>query len=208
MFFIEDNNFLTDEHKQCIEAVQSPDGIPYFYQQSFSRMHYKPFTHTLLCHILIHRPEHQADDLQVKNYYNSDYAKIFEDMLFTFCNNNQIICTEVIRAAINLTYNNGQEKCFPHVDHPEEYHKQLIIYLNDPPDKESHTVIMDKDTSLGQYGSDGIVFPDGDPHLDEEKHQLKRIVPEKYKGVCFENLPHYQVYPKFGDRIVCVFTFK
>ena len=32
--------------------------------------------------------------------------------------------------------------------------------------------------------------------------------PEKYKGVCFENLPHYQVYPKFGDRIVCVFTFK
>ena len=143
----------------------------------------------------------------LKNYYNSDYAKIFEDMLFTFCNNNQIICTEVIRAAINLTYNNGQEKCFPHVVHPE-YHKQLIIYLNDPPEKESHTVIMDKDTSLCKNGSDGILFPDEDPHLDEEKHQLKRIVPEKYKGVCFENLPHYQVYPKFGDRIVCVFTFK
>ena len=194
MFFIEDNNFLTDEHKQCIEAVQRADGIPYFYQQSFSRTHYKSFTHTLLCHILIHRPEYQVDDLQVKNYYNSDYAKMFEDMLFTFCNNNQIICTEVIRAAINLTYNNGQEKCFPHVDHPE-YHKQLIVYLNDPPDKESHTVIMDKDTPLGEDG-------------DEEKHQLKRIVPEKYKGVCFENLPHYQVYPKFGDRIVCVFTFK
>jgi len=122
-------------------------------------------------------------------------------MLFTFCNNNQIICTEVIRAAINLTYNNGQEKCFPHVDH-SEYHKQLIVYLNDPPDKESHTVIMDKDTPLDKDGSDSILFP------DEEKHQLKRIVPEKYKGVCFENLPHYQVYPKFGDRIVCVFTFK
>ena len=196
MFFIEDNNFLTDEHKQCIEAVQSPDGIPYFYQQSFSRTHYKPFTHTLLCHVLIHRP-----DLREKNYYNSDYAEIFEDMLFTFCNNNQIICTEVIRAAINLTYNNGQEKCFPHVDH-SEYHKQLIVYLNDPPDKESYTIIMDKDTSLDKYGSDGILYP------DEEKHQLKRIVPEKYKGVCFENLPHYQVYPKFGDRIVCVFTFK
>ena len=131
---------------------------------------------------------------------NSDYAKAYEDMLFTFCNRNQITCTEVIRGAINLTYNNGQEKCFPHVDHAE-YHKQLIIYLNDPKDKEAHTVIMSKDTPHGVYGSDGIKFP-------PDKYELKRIVPEKYKGVCFENLPHYQHYPRFGDRIVAVFTFK
>ncbi len=200
MFLIEDNNFLTDEHKQIIEGVQRADGIPYFYQQSFEPLFYENFTHTLLCHVLIYRPEQQAE-VRAKNYYNSDYAKIFEDMLFTFCNKNQIICTEIIRAAINLTYNNGQEKCFPHVDH-HEYHKQLIIYLNDPQDKEAHTVIMDKDTPLGNYGSEGITFP------DEKKHQLKRIVPEKYKGVCFENLTHYQHYPRFGDRIVAIFTFK
>ncbi len=199
MFFIEDNDFLTDEHKEVIELTQRSEGISYFYQRSFEPLFYKDLTHTLLCHVLFCRPE-QKDEMGVRSYYNSDYAKVFEDMLFTFCNRNQITCTEVIRGAINLTYNNGQEKCFPHVDY-QEYHKQLIIYLNDPQDKEAHTVIMDKDTPLGINGSDGILFP-------PEKHELARIVPEKYKGVCFENLPHYQHYPKFGDRIVCVFTFK
>ena len=51
-------------------------------------------------------------------------------------------------------------------------YKQLIIYLNDVHDKEAHTVVMNKDTPLGKYGSDVILFP------DEKKHQLKRIVPD------------------------------
>ena len=165
MFFIEDNDFLTDEHKEVIELTQRSEGISYFYQRSFEPLFYKDLTHTLLCHILFYRPE-QKDAMGVRSYYNSDYAKVFEDMLFTFCNRNQITCTEVIRGAINLTYNNGQEKCFPHVDY-HEYHKQLIIYLNDPQDKEAHTVIMDKDTPLGINGSDGILFP-------AEKHELAR----------------------------------
>ena len=184
MFFVEDKDFLTDQDKEVIEVTQNSDGVSYFYQRSFEPSLYEDLTHTLLCHVLFFRPE-QRDEFNVKSLYNSDYSKVFENMLFRFCNKNNITCTEVIRGAINLTYNNGNEKCSPHVDH-KDYHKQLIIYLNDPKDKESHTVIMDKD----------------------KKNELKRIVPEKYKGVCFENLPHYQVYPRFGDRVVAIFTFK
>ena len=189
MFFIEDSDFLTDEHKQAIEAVRTDD-FPYFYQPSFETAYYEPFTHVLLCHILILRQEERKNN----QVYNSVFSKIFEDMLVTFCNKNQVEHNETLRGAINLTFNNGQGQCFPHVDHVG-YHKQLLIYLNDPADKESHTVILDEDTPLG--------IPD-----DGNQKQLKRVVPEKYKGVCFENLPHYQVYPKFGERIVSVFTFR
>ena len=189
MFFIEDSDFLTNEHKQVIEAVRTVD-FPYFYQPSFETAYYKPFEHVLLGHSLIFRPDERIDN----KVYNSSYAAIFEDMLITFCNKNKVEYNETLRGAINLTFNNGQDKCFPHVDHAG-YHKQLLIYLNDPADKESHTVILDEDTPLG--------IPD-----DGNQKQLKRVVPEKYKGVCFENLPHYQVYPKFGERIVSVFTFR
>ena len=189
MFFIEDSDFLTDEHKQAIEAVRTVD-FPYFYQPSFETSYYKPFEHVLLGHSLIFRPDERIDN----KVYNSSYAEIFEDMLITFCNKNKVEYKETLRAAINLTFNNGQDKCFPHIDHTG-YHKQLLIYLNDPIDKKSHTVILDKNTPLG--------IPD-----DGKQKQLKRVVPEKYKGVCFENLPHYHIYPKFGGRIVSVFTFK
>ena len=187
MFFIEDSDFLTDEHKQSIEAVRTV-GFPYFYQPTDN--YYEPFEHIFLGHTLIFRPEDRINN----KVYNSSYAEIFENMLITFCNKNKVEYNETLRGAINLTFNNGQDKCFPHIDHTG-YHKQLLIYLNDPADKESHTVILDKDTPL-------------ETSYDGKQKQLKRVVPEKYKGVCFENLPHYQVYPKFGERIVSVFTFK
>jgi hypothetical protein len=84
---------------------------------------------------------------------------------------------------INLTFNNGTKKCPIHQDH-EYPHKQLIIYLNDA-DIDSKTIILDKKNKV-----------------------LKKITPEKYKGVCFENLHHYMIYPKKGERVVLVTTFK
>ena len=176
MFFIEDSNFLTDQHKECIEHIRKDD-FPYFYQSDCVEDDENIF----LSHVLILRPEERINN----QIYNSEFSEVFEDMLITFCNKNQVEHNETLRASINLTFNNGQDKCLPHTDH-KYYYKHLLIYLNDPVDNKSHTVILDAD----------------------EKHQLKRIVPEKYKGVCFENLPHYQIYPKFGDRRVGVFTFK
>ena len=39
------------------------------------------------------------------------------------------------------------------------------------------------------------------------KKEIK-VRPEKYKGVCFDNQPHYLYFPKKGLRAVMVFTFK
>ena len=188
MFFIEDSDFLTDEHKKSIEVVRTGN-FSYFIQKTHPDT-VLSVEGIFLCHVLIFRPEQRIDN----QIYNSDFAEVFEDMLITFCNKNKVEHNETLRAAINLTFNNGQGQCLPHVDH-SEYHKQLLIYLNDPADKESHTVILDKDTPL-------------ETSYDGKQKQLKRVVPEKYKGVCFENLPHYQVYPKFGVRLVSVFTFR
>ena len=185
MFFIEDSDFLTDEHKESIEHTRK-NNFPYFYQSDCVEDDENIF----LSHVLILRPEER-----IKNQiYNSELSEVFEDMLITFCNKNKVEYNETLRGAINLTVNNGQGQCLPHVDH-SGYYKQLLIYLNDPIDSESHTVICDKDTPL-------------EVPYDEKYKQLKRVVPEKYKGVCFENLPHYHIYPKFGVRIVSVFTFK
>ena len=65
-------------------------------------------------------------------------------------------------------------------------HKQLIIYLNQPQDTNSKTVVLDED----------------------KETILKEIVPEQFKGVCFENKPHYHHYPRVGYRAVCVYTFR
>ena len=36
---------------------------------------------------------------------------------------------------------------------------------------------------------------------------VKKITPETGKGICFNNLPHYQEFPKSGIRLVLVATF-
>ena len=176
MFLIEDSDFLTDAHKEYIKNVYKDD-FPYFYQNNCVRDDGNIF----LAHTLVLRPEERKNN----QVYNSDFSEIFEDMLTTFCDKHQVTYSELLRASINLTFNGGQNKCLPHTDHPY-YYKHLLIYLNNPLDKESHTVILDKD----------------------EKQELRRITPEQYKGVCFENLPHYQIFPNSGERIIGVFTFR
>ena len=41
----------------------------------------------------------------------------------------------------------------------------------------------------------------------KEDKIIKKIVPEKFKGVCFNQCPHYMVYPKRGHRIIAIATF-
>jgi hypothetical protein len=181
MVFIEDKCLLDEKEKEYIDELITNNCFPYFYQSTAVNDDHYPF----LCHTLKF-----ADKA---THHSSETGK-FIGLLDKFCKKHEIDYDTVYRVAINLTFNNGQDQCFPHIDHAG-YHKQLLIYLNDPADKESHTVILDENTPLG--------IPD-----DGKQKQLKRVVPEKYKGVCFENLPHYQVYPKFGERIVSVFTFR
>lgn len=112
-----------------------------------------------------------------------DTHKDFEKILYSFCYKYNIICNEVLRIAINLTYNNGHEKCDTHMDHYFN-HLQLLIYLNDA-DIESKTVILSSDYKI-----------------------IKEIAPKKYKSVLFNGYPHYHYFPKIGLRYVLVFTFR
>ena len=81
------------------------------------------------------------------------------------------------RIAYNVTIPNKNKECKAHRDHIYD-HKQIIIYLNE---STGSTFIVDK--------------------------ILKEIKHKKYKGICFNNLPHYQRYPEVGGRVVLVATY-
>ena len=179
LFFIEDNNFLSFEQKEFINGtVLSPNSFPFYHQRGAST---SEDDNSILSHIVKIRPEIREEG----EIFNSYTGHVFEDILRTFCKKNNIAIKESLRIAVNFTYNNGAISCPIHLDH-EFPHKQLLIYLNEPLDKQAKTVILDKD----------------------EKTILKEITPEQYKGVCFNDKPHYHYYPKIGERIVAVFTFR
>ena len=100
----------------------------------------------------------------------------------SFVLKNNIEVKEVLRCAINLTFNTMEEKCPTHDDH-DYPHKQFLMYLNDCFDKNAKTVILKNNEKL-------------------------EIVPEKFKAICFDSAPHYMIYPKKDIRVVLVVTFR
>ncbi len=130
-------------------------------------------------HELLLRPE----GCLLENRINSTYYNDVFNLVNSFLKKFKIKQKEILRMCINFTYNNGVEKCPVHKDH-DFPHKQLIIYLNEA-DINSKTVI-----------------------LNEKNKIIKEIAPEKYKGVCFDNVLHYHYYPKKGERIILITTFR
>ena len=113
MFFIEDKFLLDEKEKEYIDNLIVDSYFPYYYQSTAVDDDHYPF----LCHTL---------KFTDKDTNHSSQTEKFLEILDKFCKKHEIYYDTVYRVAINLTYNNGQEKCFPHVDHPE-YHKQLMI---------------------------------------------------------------------------------
>ena len=147
---------------------------------------YRNFTKTTstdnticLSHVLLNRPEKRLE----KNHINSIYYPECLKIIISFLNKFKIKHKEILRMSINYTYNNGKEKCPIHQDHSYP-HKQVLIYLNNA-DPCSKTVILNKNNKI-----------------------FKKITPQKNKGICFDNKPHYHFYPKKGERIILVATFK
>jgi hypothetical protein len=137
-----------------------------------------PNQYTYLSHILLHRSQDQKPFL---GSFNSEHAPYFVSLLHSFCKKNNIVVAKIHRMAINLTFNLGKIKPHIHTDHEHDYY-HLLIYLNDC-DPKACTIILNK-----------------------KKKIIKRIQPEKYKGVCFNKHYHYHLYPKKGCRIVAVYT--
>ncbi len=177
LYFIEDKNFLEKDQINFLENEILTDCFPWYHHSDCV----VGDNLSNLQHIVKIRPEVKKEN---DPEYNSVYGEKFYNMFLTFCKKNNISFKKIFRIALNYTYNNGAEFCSTHLDHHFP-HKQLLIYLNDPLDKKTKTVILD----------------------DDEKTILKEVMPEKYKGICFENKPHYMFYPKIGYRIVIIYTF-
>ena len=175
MFYKEYKNFLSKTDKEFIENIILNQMFPFYHSPDSLIGDNK----SLLSHVVLRRPE----DRKQGEKYNSDFAQPILNILYSFFKKAKIKPKEILRIAVNYTYANGQERCDKHIDHVDIPHKQVIIYLNDCLDKESKTIILDKDKIA------------------------KSIIPEKYKGIVFGNNYHYHYYPKVGFRVVLVCTY-
>lgn len=177
LFFKEDRDFLLPEDKHTLDEITLSGLFPFYLQKNTIGKDNKHF----LSHIIVGRVEYRKEN---DNGINSKYADFFIKILNQFCDRNNIKYKNILRYSLNLAFYDGIEKSGTHVDH-DVPHKQLIIYLNNPMDITSHTVLLNK----------------------KKDKVIKRIVPEKFKGVCFNQCPHYMVYPKRGHRIIAIATF-
>ena len=171
-----DDNFLSDKSIHFIENWILTEKCPFYVQpHAVEGDNVKN-----LVHVVLSRPE-----LREKDYKPHIYHSYFIDILSDFCSKHNIKFNEILRICINILYYNGVRDESPvHTDHDFD-HKQLLIYLNDPLDKESKTVL-----------------------LDDNNNVYREVCPEKYKGVMFSKMPHYAIYPKVGERYLLVFTFR
>ena len=171
----EDSNFLSEDSKDFINDQILTNEFPFYMND-----HAVPGDNVKnMMHVVLPRIE-DRDKTYRENKFLNEFVKILNE----FCNKNKLRYNEILRIAVNLTYYNGVKDMSPtHCDHEFE-HNQLLIYLNDPLDKDSCTVI-----------------------INEQGSEIK-IKPEKYKGVCFSRMPHYASFPKIGERYVLVFTFR
>lgn len=171
---LEDDNFLSDESKNYVNTTILGEGVmPYYFRYATENDNALIFNHTV-----INRLEKRKDG----EYYNSPEGEKIVKILYEFCSKNNIKVNEILRCSINVTINNGLEKCAVHNDH-DYPHSQLIVYLNNINDKDSKTVILDNENKI-------------------------EISPKLFKGVLFDNKPHYHYFPKQGHRVVSVFTFR
>ena len=180
MFLIEDKNFLTEKQKDHIDNVVLESSFPWFFH-NVSVLPNKLSKVKNNKSYLSHIVLRRPDQRPKGEEFNSTESVFCVDVLKTFCEKHNIKCKEILRISYNLTFNNGYSKGDLHVDH-DYPHNQLIVYLNDC-DKKLYTVIKDN------------------------KKEIK-IKPEKFKGVCFESKPHYQLFPKKQERVILVITFR
>ena len=173
---IEDKNFLSARSKKFIESTILSNNFP-LYHSNYAVDANDAIEN--LTHVILRRQEDRSVNEPMHPLYHS-FVKILDE----FCNKHKISYREVLRICINFSYPSGSKKSAVHVDH-EYKHDQLLIYLNDPKDKTSSTVL-----------------------LDDKYKKVREVFPEKYKGIFFPKMPHYVNLPKKGGRFIAVFTLR
>lgn len=181
--FKQSKNFLSKKSKKFINEIVLAPGIFPFYQAHVHPYHNKGDGRKFMSHIILSRPDFDNNKHQAP-VWNSKYYIEFIDIINEFCEQQKIKIEKFYRMNVNFAYNTGNETSDIHVDHDFPYH-QIIVYLDDAEDKNAETVILNK------------------------KHKIiKRIKPIQYQGIFFDSKPHYIKFPKFGQRVTLIATFK
>jgi len=176
LFFKENNNFLTKENIEFIEKIILGNNFSWFLSEgNITKKLYIPY----LTHCVLKR----LDEYTIDQCLNSHFYKDTLDILNNFCKSIEEKPNVYLRMNYNLIFNIKETKPFIHKDH-EMPHKQIIIYLNEPDDKETGTYI-----------------------LNEKEEIIKKCIAKKYKGICFGHNKHYALHPKVNHRVILVATF-
>ena len=134
-----------------------------------------------LSHIVLTRIENRKNNDGI----NSNFYPYFIDILNQFTTKHNIKYKEICRISVNFSFKLKKKIAPIHIDHKFK-HNQLLVYLNNLDDKEACTLIYDKSRTK----------------------IIKKIIPKQYKGVFFNGVPHTATFPKIGERIVLVCTFR
>lgn len=195
-FFIEHENFLTEEELEFVNKELLSCRVPWFYAEESTTKKF-PFFH----HEIITRKDNVDGPLHPQEILSPTH-EFFLQLNQRFCQSHNLPFTEVCRQALNLSLpNNEYEYGDPHIDHPYA-HYNFIIYLNDEYDN-GETLLFDKKFVLGKPSM-----------FDVEKEILNmnifhEIVPKKGKAVCFDGLLYHSLrWPKNGRRVIYVGTFR
>jgi|18_taG_2_1085343.scaffolds.fasta_scaffold21558_3 hypothetical protein len=176
--FKQSKKFLTKENIQFIEETVLGQHFPFFFNYT------KPLTKEPRYLFLAHTVQNRMEDFSLDKVLNTDEHtyKNTLDILLNFLKSINEKHHFFTRICYNLTFNNGSDRAQIHRDHPYA-HKQIIIYLNDS-EKKATTCMINKKGKV-----------------------IKEIVPEKFTGVCFDDVDHYQLFPKKGPRLTLVATY-
>lgn len=179
MLFKKDDNFISEQDKEFIKNVIEGDNFPLYLQRTGTTNTDKKSFY--LSHTVVHRSEIRKEE---DPFYNSAFAEPIMNIFYRFMEKHRICVNEVLRVNVNMTFPGQLKKCPVHFDHTFP-HNQFLFYLDDF-DKKAKTIILSKN----------------------KKNILHQVPPKKYRGVCFEGMPHYMIYPTKKVRTVFVYTFR
>ena len=172
---IENSLVLTTDQKNYIDKNILSNNIPWFFSEDSVYADQKNY----FSHVLIHRIEDKKN-LEI----NSPHTLFFVEILKKICIDNDVTCSEILRASLNTTFANNDTTGTVHVDH-EFDHMNCIVYLSSVDN--AGTLIFENDQKTIAYKSNCI----------------------KYSYLLFPGLYHAQLFPPPGTRrTIFVATFK
>lgn len=181
--FLQQDNFFNKEELQVVNNDILNKHFPWY-------LHPKPTTDKFIfmSHTLIKR-----NDDKINSEYFYFFFKIFE----RFIKNNNLECSKITRASLNLTFSDNRFiYSDPHVDYPTK-HNVVIMYLND---SDGDTFIFDKQFKNKEY------YP-----IEKIKgfKVLKKVKPQQGRIINFNgSYYHANSFCQEGKfRIVCVLTY-